>query len=665
MAITTEEKYILNRMNAKAFKTQLGTLIESAESAGGSLTEGSVFIGNSSNIAAELDCSGDTKILIGNATTLTSVAMSGDATLSNTGVLTIGAGKIDPGMTAIATGSILLGTAAVGAELDCSGDAKILVGNGTTMTSVSVSGDITIDNTGDATIGAGVVESSMIADGAITASKLASSGSYDLFDTPVMQMQNDGTAVDGGAGSVNILNTGSENYEWSVLGAGQAIAYLTWGANGLNIAQDQAEDDGIELTQGITARSKVAYTVGTDRFYIESRLKLSDVSGTDDCLIGFRKAEAYQANVDDYDEAAFINVNAGDVILETILNDGGTTSTDTTDKVTADQYIDMRVEVDHIAGLAGAITLANELKSKYNTHCGSALAEAVALANDLKAKWNTHIDDVTAHTNDDDASLVTAADSTDDGNGTSLIALLTDMLLKYDNHDGDAELAANWAWHIAQESGDHSVASTAAPTTIAHCVTDVNDLLTVMAAHIADVTAHNTAGTSSSLTAVTAAHENLDAANLSTAADATNLATLIVLISDIQDTYDVHDDDAELGSSWLYHEAQEGGNASPDTTTPTDLPTSVAQLNLLKTALDTHFADTTSHNVASTAVVAAGAANVFFKIGLNGAAIAAPTVTAAFAFDDGEVVVPFLFFLHTGDFMDTLYLQKWDVGLLS
>ena len=58
------------------------------------LAQGSVYIGNSSGVTSELDISGDTKILVGNGTTATSVAMSGDTTIDNAGVVTIGGGKV-------------------------------------------------------------------------------------------------------------------------------------------------------------------------------------------------------------------------------------------------------------------------------------------------------------------------------------------------------------------------------------------------------------------------------------------------------------------------------------------------------------------------------------------------------------------------------------------
>lgn len=53
------------------------------------LAEGSIFLGDSSGKATSLSAKTDTQILVGNGTTLASVAMSGDATLANTGAITI------------------------------------------------------------------------------------------------------------------------------------------------------------------------------------------------------------------------------------------------------------------------------------------------------------------------------------------------------------------------------------------------------------------------------------------------------------------------------------------------------------------------------------------------------------------------------------------------
>jgi len=44
----------------------------------------------------------------------------------------------------------------------------------------------------------------------------------------------------------------------------------------------------------------------------------------------------------------------------------------------------------------------------------------------------------------------------------------------------------------------------------------------------------------------------------------------------------------------------------------------------------------------------------------------APTTlpAAAFTFDADDVVIPFFYFLHTGDFAEATLLRMWEVGLL-
>lgn len=93
------------------------------------LAQGSIYIGNASNITSELDISTDTQILVGNGTTATSVAMSGDATLANTGALTISEGAVEDSMIeGLADGEFIIGvdgTAANNAKVTMSGDATL------------------------------------------------------------------------------------------------------------------------------------------------------------------------------------------------------------------------------------------------------------------------------------------------------------------------------------------------------------------------------------------------------------------------------------------------------------------------------------------------------------------------------------------------------------
>lgn len=58
------------------------------------LAEGNVLVGNSSGVATALNAKTNTQILVGNGTTITSVAMSGDTTMTNAGVVAIGNAKV-------------------------------------------------------------------------------------------------------------------------------------------------------------------------------------------------------------------------------------------------------------------------------------------------------------------------------------------------------------------------------------------------------------------------------------------------------------------------------------------------------------------------------------------------------------------------------------------
>ena len=59
------------------------------------LAEGSIYIGDSSNVTSEVDFSTDTYIGVGDGTTFNSVAMSGDATIANDGTVTVDAATGD------------------------------------------------------------------------------------------------------------------------------------------------------------------------------------------------------------------------------------------------------------------------------------------------------------------------------------------------------------------------------------------------------------------------------------------------------------------------------------------------------------------------------------------------------------------------------------------
>lgn len=97
---------------------------------------------------------------------------------------------------------------------------------------------------------------------------------------------------------------------------------------GLDVSQDQTDNDGVEHVFGILGtKSPFAITV-PGYFRMDLAFRIADVSGTDDCAFGLRKNEAFQANIDDYNDGAWLNVILGEIWNETIIGNAATISTD-------------------------------------------------------------------------------------------------------------------------------------------------------------------------------------------------------------------------------------------------------------------------------------------------------------------------------------------------
>ena len=151
------------------------------------------------------------------------------------------------------------------------------------------------------------------------------------FDSTPLTVKKVGAgAATGTGGDENLCLCGGVVWENHVLGT-QTILAPSLGTYGLNIIQDEAENDGMEYSLGINNSNKGVFVVGTDAaFYARMKFYIDDVSGTDDCAFGFRKVEAYQANVDDYADMAVLNMISGNVNIETMVGGATTVTTDTT-----------------------------------------------------------------------------------------------------------------------------------------------------------------------------------------------------------------------------------------------------------------------------------------------------------------------------------------------
>lgn len=172
---------------------------------------------------------------------------------------------------------------------------------------------------------------------------------YDDFKaTPYAQLVGGGAAT-GGTGDVSVFFTDNGNkYYNQALGAGQTLITPVIAATGLDVAGDQTNTEGRIIHFGCgtnNANDRMAFTIGTDSFFIKLKFSIVDVSGTDDCAVGFHKQET-ETVLDDYSDFAVLNVISGAIKTEYAVNDAATTTSSSlaTWADTATKTLEIRVD---------------------------------------------------------------------------------------------------------------------------------------------------------------------------------------------------------------------------------------------------------------------------------------------------------------------------------
>ncbi len=168
-------------------------------------------------------------------------------------------------------------------------------------------------------------------------------------------------------GGINLIDmpTGTR-LGYSVLGAGQTLRPAIV-ANGLDIGADQVADEGIELFTHMLGAQGRPFIVGQDPgFYMRAKLLIADASGTDELLVGFRRAGVVQTvytSIADYAALGF-NTSANPALIKCLTgNDGTDTATSTTQTVADARAITFEVRVSstgvvtyrHDAATAGVL----------------------------------------------------------------------------------------------------------------------------------------------------------------------------------------------------------------------------------------------------------------------------------------------------------------------
>ena len=137
-----------------------------------------------------------------------------------------------------------------------------------------------------------------------------------------------------------------------------SLTYIA--ATGARFETDAADNEGFELTQGITDGSPGAFTIGTSpAFYLSVRFGLATVAETDHAYVGFRVAEAYDDNsFAAYTDYYYVGVGdladggPGDFFSQTEVNGGGISATDMTQADWTDAQIHTITILVSAAGVA-------------------------------------------------------------------------------------------------------------------------------------------------------------------------------------------------------------------------------------------------------------------------------------------------------------------------
>ena len=163
-------------------------------------------------------------------------------------------------------------------------------------------------------------------------------------------------AIDGTAGDTT-LHSYADGLEMTLYPiVAQDNDRPTPSTSGMDYSYEQDDDDGIELRMSdntVKGREGVdRFTVGSQAFSAEMEFSIAVVAGTDVGNFGFRKVEALQADLHDYDEMAGLFPISGNISIQTIINDASTVTTDTTADWANTETHALKVLVDK----AGAVT---------------------------------------------------------------------------------------------------------------------------------------------------------------------------------------------------------------------------------------------------------------------------------------------------------------------
>jgi hypothetical protein len=293
-----------------------------------------------------------------------------------------------------ARGDLLRRGASAWERLAAATSGRILVGDGTDIASVAVSGDATLSAAGaltvaDVTVGSDAAGDLLYKSSATALARLAKgtagqtlrmnagataptwsddlaralSEDFNALDTTdqVALVLPSGAVADGATGVVNHLySPGGNIYCCASLGAGQTI-FPNIVAAGLDIGGDQADDEGWEIWSHFAGATGRPFIVGKDpAFYFLCKIVFGDADGLDHLMIGLRRAGPHLATMGDIQDYASFGVStaADPMALKLLTGLNGTdTNTDTTETFVGTTAVQFKV----LVSAAGVVTFQHDI----------------------------------------------------------------------------------------------------------------------------------------------------------------------------------------------------------------------------------------------------------------------------------------------------------------
>ena len=346
------------------------------------LAQGNILIGDGDGAAATLGAGGDGKILIGNGTTLTSVAVSGDVTINNAGAVTIAADAVEGSML---NDNVISGQTEL-AHADIADADELMISDGGTLKKVGVdslqnhyfaaiSGDATVADGGALTIAANAVEGSMLNTNVINSTSFQIASDEIQLKTSVA---GDGLALASHALAVNTsgaIHVASDKVSISGSIAGNGLSYaggvdsISGLALQLNTVDGNAGSSFTVSSNGLALKSSVAGT----GLALASGIINVDIDGLDalggtgiaqgDHLMFSDDGTEKKITFSNLEDAIFGNVSGDATIAAggalTIANDAVEQAMIADDAVGADQLASNAVVNASVA--SGAAIAANKL----------------------------------------------------------------------------------------------------------------------------------------------------------------------------------------------------------------------------------------------------------------------------------------------------------------